>query len=108
MQGFCDVFVGAVVLRVCLLRDALFPLTGGQFFLEELNDVHVGAGNLCVVIFDILILLVVLGDHFLDFVCLLCLDLLDLLLPLPLHSNSQIVHQILVLELDLITDSLMI
>jgi hypothetical protein len=50
----------------------------------------------------------VLGDHFLDFVCLLCLDLLDLLLPLPLHSNSQIVHQILVLELDLITDSLMI
>ena len=81
VQGLCDVLVGTVVLRMFLLRNRLFTLASSQFLLQELNNVHISAGNLRIVVLNLLVLSIVLRNNFLNLISLLRLNLSDRLLP---------------------------
>ena len=107
-EGFSDILVGTVVLCMLFLGNRFFALGGAQFFFQELDDIEISASNLKVIVLNISVLFVMLGNDLLDFCGLLILNLLYLLLTIFLHPDPLRVHLMLILKLNFITDPLMI
>ena len=107
-EWLCDIFVGAVVLGVLFLGNRFFGFGGAQFFFQELDDIEISASNLKVIVLNISVLFVMLGNDLLDFCGLLILNLLYLLLTIFFHPDPLRVHLMLILKLNFITDPLMI
>jgi hypothetical protein len=108
VKGFSHVFVSVVVPAVFLVGSLGLIVGCGEVFFEELNDVHVGVGDVAVVLFDLLVFLLVLHCTLLNFGVLADFNQGDLTLALSLHLGAEVLHLLFVLQLDLIADSLVV
>ena len=108
LEGLHDLLVGLFLVHTLLLLSGVFFLCVSQFILEHLDDVQVRVGDLLVVVFDIIVLLGMLLSELLDGLVLFILDLLDKTLALPLHVLPDEEHFVLVLALNLVSDSLVL
>jgi hypothetical protein len=85
LQRFSYILVLLLMLVVHLQRNGFFGLGDSQVLLQVLNNVQISAGDLEVVVLNVLIfLLVTLGTGF-DSPVLSVFDLLDLVLTSLLH-----------------------
>ena len=79
-----------------------------QLFLEKLDDVKVGRGDILVVLLDLGILLLVLQGALLDFRVFASLDHLNTFLAPFFHLGAEVDHAFLVFELDLVAESFVV
>lgn len=86
------------VLSACLV----------QLNFQGLDQVHVDARDLRVVLFDLFILAFVVSDQSLNALVLFVLDSVDFVLALVLHLAAQQLHLVLVLHLDLVENALIL
>ena len=93
---------------VFFLRCLLLLLTCLKFFLEELDDVEIGRGDLLVVFLDLGILLLMLEGALLDLRVLAGFNHGDLLLAAAFHLSAEVDHSFLVLELDLVAEAFVV
>jgi len=108
MQGLSNVLVGVIVPAVLFLGGLRRCVGRGQVFLQELDNVQVGRSDLTVVFFNVIVLLFVLDRAVPNLGILANFNLLDLALASLLHLSAQVLHPLLVLELNLVTDSFVI
>lgn len=107
-EWLSNVLVLFLMLVMHLQRDSFFILTYGQVFLQELNDIQVRTSNFKVVVFDVLVFLLVTLSTSFDGLIFGIFNLLNFVLTFLLHLLAESAHPGLVLELDFVTDSLMV
>jgi hypothetical protein len=107
-EWLSNVLVLFLMLVMHLQRDSFFILTYGQVFFQELNDIQVRTSNFKVVVFDVLVFLLVALSTSFDGLIFGIFNLLNFVLTFLLHLLAESAHPGFVLELDFVTDSLMV
>uniref|UniRef100_A0A7S3IZQ6 Uncharacterized protein n=1 Tax=Strombidium inclinatum TaxID=197538 RepID=A0A7S3IZQ6_9SPIT len=105
-QGLDDLVVFLLLVHLLLLLVTVLLLSISKLILQLLDDIEVGVGDVIVEDLNSSIFVSVLLRQLTDSSVLLFLNLLDFVLPLVLHLLSEVEHLMLVLEVDLVADSL--
>ena len=88
MKRLRHILISPVVLSMLFLRHRFFLLTGSQLFLQKLNDIQIGGGDLWIVCFDVCVLLFMLESAFFNFLVFSCFYCSDLSLAFALHLTT--------------------
>ena len=108
LHGLHNIVVGSLLTSPLLVGLGLVGDMRLQILSQGLNHIHVGSSDLKVILLDIGVLLRYLGLESFDCLVLLGLNLGNLLLSFLLGVLTEKCHLVLVLELDLVGDTLLL